>query len=197
MGVRRRLDLFGVLVLSFAAASAGGICRDLLIGAVPPAVLSDWRYPATSLAAGIVTFFWSPTIERLRNPVRMFDAMGLALFAVVGTQKALAYGLSPAMAAAMGMLTGIGGGIARDLLLADVPLVLRAELYAVAALAGASVVAVGHVLQWPSPLMAGLGAFLCFGLRMMAVRNGWRLPVALQSNAGDRSAHDGHDRDQR
>ena len=188
MGVRRHLDLFGVLVLSFAAASAGGIARDLLIGAVPPAVLIDWRYPAASLVAGIVTFFWSPTIERLHNPVRMFDAMGLALFAVVGTQKALAYGLSPAMAAAMGMLTGIGGGITRDLLLAEVPLVLRAELYAVAALAGATVVAVGHVLQWSSPLMAMLGAGLCFGLRMMAVRYGWQLPVALQSTPSDRRA---------
>ena len=111
MGVRRRLDLFGVLVLSFAAASAGGMTRDVLIGATPVAALSDWRYPAISLTAGIVTFFWSPQIERLHNPVRMFDALGLAVFAVAGTQKALAFGLAPPMAAAMGMLTGIGGGI--------------------------------------------------------------------------------------
>ena len=165
LGVRRRLDIFGVLVLSFAAATAGGITRDLLIGATPPAALSDWRYPVTSLAAGVVTFFRAPLIEKLRNPVRLFDAMGLALFAVAGTRKALEYGISPPMAAAMGMLTGIGGGIARDVLLAQVPLVLRAELYAVAALAGALVVALG----------------LCFGLRMMAVTYGWQLPVALQS----------------
>ncbi|SBV35809.1 conserved membrane hypothetical protein [uncultured Stenotrophomonas sp.] len=137
MGVRRRLDLFGVLVLSFAAASAGGMTRDVLIGATPVAALSDWRYPSVSLAAGIVTFLWNPRIERLSNPVRMFDALGLAVFAVAGTQKALAFGLAPPMAAAMGMLTGIGGGIARDVLLAQVPLVLRAELYAIAALAGA------------------------------------------------------------
>ena len=181
LGVRRRLDIFGVLVLSFAAATAGGITRDLLIGATPPAALSDWRYPVTSLAAGVVTFFHAPLIERLRNPVRLFDAMGLALFAVAGTRKALEYGISPPMAAAMGMLTGIGGGIARDVLLAQVPLVLRAELYAVAALAGALVVALGHWLSLPALPCALVGAGLCFGLRMMAVTYGWHLPVALQS----------------
>ena len=181
LGVRRRLDIFGVLVLSFIAATAGGITRDLLIGATPPAALSDWRYPVTSLAAGVVTFFRAPLIEKLRNPVRLFDAMGLALFAVAGTRKALEYGISPPMAAGMGMLTGIGGGIARDLLLAQVPLVLRAELYAVAALAGALVVALGHWLSLPALPCALVGAGLCFGLRMMAVTYGWHLPVALQS----------------
>lgn len=181
MGVRRRLDIFGVLVLSFIAATAGGITRDLLIGATPPAALSDWRYPVTSLAAGIVTFFRAPLIEKLHHPVRMFDAMGLALFAVAGTQKALEYGISPPMAAAMGMLTGIGGGVARDVLLAQVPLVLRAELYAVAALVGALVVALGHWLALPALPCALVGAGLCFGLRMMAVTYGWHLPVALQS----------------
>ena len=99
LGVRRRLDLFGVLVLSFAAATAGGITRDLLIGATPPAALSDWRYPVTSLAAGVVTFFRASLIEKLHHPVRLFDAMGLALFAVAGTQKALEYGIAPPMAA--------------------------------------------------------------------------------------------------
>ena len=181
LGVRRRLDIFGVLVLSFIAATAGGITRDLLIGATPPAALSDWRYPVTSLAAGIVTFFRAPLIEKLHHPVRMFDAMGLALFAVAGTQKALEYGISPPMAAAMGMLTGIGGGVARDVLLAQVPLVLRAELYAVAALVGALVVALGHWLALPALPCALVGAGLCFGLRMMAVTYGWHLPVALQS----------------
>lgn len=182
MGVRRRLDIFGVLVLSFAAALAGGITRDLLIGATPVAAISDWRYPAITLAAGVVTFFWAPLIERLQYPVRMFDAMGLALFAVAGTQKALAFGIAPPMAAALGMLTGIGGGIARDVLLAQVPLVLQAELYAVAALAGAAVVAVGYWLGLPPLPCALAGAALCFGLRMMAMHFGWHLSVALQSS---------------
>ena len=112
-GVKRELDLFGVLVLSFSAATAGGIARDVLIGAIPPAALSDWRYLVTALAAGAVTFWWHPLIDRLKNPVQLFDAAGLALFAVAGAQKALAYGLDPLMAALLGMVTGIGGGIVR------------------------------------------------------------------------------------
>jgi uncharacterized membrane protein YeiH len=182
LGVRRRLDIFGVLVLSFAAAVAGGMTRDVLIGATPVAAINDWRYPATTLLAGIITFCWAPLIERLQYPVRMFDAMGLALFAVTGTQKALAYGIDPPMAAALGMLTGIGGGIARDVLMARVPLVLQAELYAIAALAGASVVAAGHWLGLPAVPCALIGAVLCFGLRVMAMKYGWHLPVALQSS---------------
>ncbi len=180
-GVRERLDLFGVLVLSFAAASAGGIMRDLLIGAVPPAAISDWRYLSVSLVAGLITFFWYPNSERLRNlrnEVLIFDAAGLALFAVAGTQKALGYGLNPAMAALLGMLTGIGGGMLRDVLLAQIPTVLRSELYAIAALAGAATVVVGHVLNLPPTAMAIAGAAICFGIRLIAIRRGWRLPVA-------------------
>jgi len=177
-GVRRRLDLFGVLVLSFVAANSGGILRDLLIGAVPPASISDWRYLGVSVLAGVVTFLWAPSIERLNNPVRLFDAAGLALFAVVGANKALAFGLNPVMAALLGMLSGIGGGIVRDVLLAEVPLVLRADLYAVAALVGASVVVAGTSLGLaPSATMIA-GAGLCFGLRLLALRFGWGLPVA-------------------
>src|ERR1700736_1862008 len=105
---------FGVLVLSVAAGTAGGIARDLLIGAVPPAAISDWRYLAVSQLAGIITFYWFSGIGRLRRPVLVFDGAGLALFAVSGTQKALAFGLDPVMAALLGMLTGIGGGTTRD-----------------------------------------------------------------------------------
>ena len=177
-GVRRRLDLFGVLVLSFVAGNFGGITRDLMIGAVPPAAISDWRYLAVSLVAGVVTFYRLPVIDRLRGSVLLFDAAGLALFAVSGTQKALAFGLNPIMAALLGMLTGIGGGMARDVLLAKIPTVLRADLYAVAALAGAAVVVTGSLLDLPSTAATIVGAALCFGLRLMAIQHGWRLPVA-------------------
>jgi uncharacterized membrane protein YeiH len=178
--VRQRLDLFGVLVVSFATASAGGILRDLLIGAVPPATIRDWRYLAVALLAGTVTFCWHRTIERLHNPVRVFDAAGLGLFAVAGTQKALAAGLEPVMAAVLGMLTGIGGGIVRDLLLSRVPVVFRpeTELYAIAALAGSLVVCLGHWLAWPAVPVAIAGALLCFALRILAMWFGWRLPSA-------------------
>src|SRR5947199_1589600 len=127
-GVKHRLDLFGVLVLSFAAANAGGITRDVLIGAVPPAAIRDWRYIVVSLLAGPMTFYWHPMISRLRSPVLVFDAAGLALFAVSGTLTALAVHLSPVAAALLGVLTGIGGGMVRDVLVAEVPTVLRSEL---------------------------------------------------------------------
>ncbi|MCM2336569.1 MAG: trimeric intracellular cation channel family protein [Pseudomonas sp.] len=178
VGVRHRLDLFGVLVLSFAAATSGGIVRDLLIGATPPAALGDWRYLGVSCAAGLVTFRHCATIERLRNPVQIFDAAGLALFAVSGATKALAFGLGPVSATLLGMLSGIGGGIARDILVARTPVVLQAELYAVAAMAGAAVVVGGQWLQLPTVPVVVAGALLCFWLRFMAIRHGWQLPVA-------------------
>jgi uncharacterized membrane protein YeiH len=193
-GVERRLDLFGVLVLSFAAANAGGITRDVLIGAVPPAALTDWRYLAVAVLAGVITFCWYSTIDRLRSPVLLFDAMGLATFAVSGAEKALMHGLAPVMAALLGMLTGIGGGMTRDVLLAGVPTVLRADIYATAALAGAAVVVIGHVLLLPSVPVAIAGAALCFGLRMLAIRRTWKLPTAASGNTGDRAGDAGDDR---
>jgi uncharacterized membrane protein YeiH len=177
-GVRKRLDVFGVLVLSFAAANSGGIIRDVLIGATPPAALNDWRYVAVSLLAGLLTFQWHPLINRLRTPTLVFDAAGLALFAVSGVQKALDYHLGPVSAVLLGMLTGIGGGMARDILVAEIPTVLRSELYAVAALVGAAVAVIGHMLHLPSAPVTLAGAALCFGLRFVAIRRGWQLPVA-------------------
>ena len=182
-GVKRRLDVFGVLVLSFAAGNAGGITRDLLIGATPPGAISDWRYLGVSVLAGAITFWWSSFVERAWNPVLVFDGAGLALFAVSGTDKALAYGLNPIMAALLGTLTGIGGGMVRDVLLAEIPTVLRSDLYAVAALAGAVVVVIGHALHLPSAVVAAAGAILCFGLRFGAIHERWHLPIARPPKA--------------
>ena len=178
VGVRHRLDLFGVLVLAFAAAVSGGIVRDVLIGATPPTALASWHYLAVSCLAGVITFYRCEDIEKLRNPVQMFDALGLALFAATGASKALAFGLTPASAILLGMLSGIGGGIVRDMLVAQTPVVLRSELYAVAALAGASVIVAGKVFAMPDLPVLIVAVTICFGLRFMAIRFGWRLPVA-------------------
>ncbi len=178
VGVKHRLDLFGVLVLAFAAGNSGGIARDVMIGAVPPAAISDWRYVAISILAGLITFYWYRIINRLSSPVLVFDAAGLGLFAVAGAGKALAFHAGPVAATLFGMLTGIGGGMVRDVLVREIPTVLRTELYAVAALIGAAVVVVGRMLQIPSSAAAVVGAVLCFGLRFMAMRRGWQLPVA-------------------
>jgi len=178
LGVRKQLDLFGVLVLSFAAATAGGIVRDLLIGATPPDALVDWRYLAVSILAGLITFYGYGRVERLHHPVQLFDAVGLGLFAVTGAAKALAFGLGPSGAVLLGMLSGIGGGIARDLLVAETPNVLRREFYAVAALLGAVCVVAGDALGLPATPTAVAGALTCFVLRFLAMQRNWQLPVA-------------------
>ncbi|MCZ8548009.1 trimeric intracellular cation channel family protein [Mesorhizobium qingshengii] len=187
--VNRRLDIFGILVLSFVAGNFGGITRDLLIGAVPPAGLTDGRYLLVSVFAGLITFFWYAGVDRLRSPVLLFDAAGLSLFAVAGAQKAIEFGLNPMMAALLGMLTGIGGGMTRDVLLAEIPQVLRSDLYAVAALAGASIVVIGYVLGLSYGVSALAGGGVCFGLRFMAIRYDWRLPVAHLSARGRAEAN--------
>ncbi len=183
--VERRLDVFGVLVLAFAAGTFGGIVRDVLIGAIPPGSISDWRYLAAAVIAGIVTFRWHALVRQWQSPVLVFDGVGLAFFAVSGAQKAIAFGLAPVMAALLGMLTGIGGGMTRDLLLVEVPTVLRADLYAVAALAGAAAVVVGNVLRIPSPVAMIAGFLVGLVLRLMAIRRGWRLPTARASRGAD------------
>jgi uncharacterized membrane protein YeiH len=158
------------------------MARDVLIGAVPPAALSDWPYIVVSLVAGFIIFFRTPTSARVRTPILILDGAGLAFFAVAGALKALAFGVMPVAAIMLGLLTGVGGGVARDILVAEIPTVLRAELYAVAALAGATVVVVGRILQFDSILVSLAGAALCFGLRFMAIRYGWRLPVACSAD---------------
>jgi uncharacterized membrane protein YeiH len=181
--VKHRLDLFGILVLSLAAATFGGVARDLLIGSVPPAALADWRYTAVPLLAGVTVFFsHSPVTTRLATPVLILDGAGLALFTVSGALKALTFGLTPIAAIMLGVLTGVGGGIARDILVTEIPTVLWAELYAVAALAGASLVVIGDTLGLPSVPIAAAGGGLCFGLRFMAIRRGWHLPRAWRSD---------------
>jgi uncharacterized membrane protein YeiH len=177
-GVKSRLDVFGVSVLAFVAGNAGGMTRDVLLGSVPPAAISDWRYVAVSLVAGVTTFLWYPNVKRVQHVVLLFDAAGLGIFAVSGAQKALAYGVNPLAAVLLGMLTGIGGGMARDLLVKRVPVVLRTDVYAIAALAGAAIVVAGHLLHWPPTATTISGAMLCVVMRLIALRRGWNLPVA-------------------
>ena len=177
-GVRHRIDLFGVLVLSFVAASTGGILRDVIIGATPPSAFQDWRYMATSVVAGLITFYRCPELGSLRGPLMVFDAAGLGLFCAAGTTKALAFGLAPLSAVVLGMLTGIGGGVAGDVLIREVPAVFQGEIYALAALAGATFVVLAPRLGWPVFYTPISGALLCFGLRCVAIRRGWNLPKA-------------------
>ena len=176
--VRQGMDLFGVLVLAFVTAVFGGIVRDVLIGAVPAAAIQSWHALALATIAGLLAFRFHAVLERLRHPVQFFDAAGLGIFAVAGTQKALDFGIGWPMAPVLGMISGIGGGMVRDVLTAQVPTVLRSEIYAVAALAGGLVVVAGVHVGAPSIIVTLGGAALCVFLRMMALYRGWKLPTA-------------------
>ncbi len=178
LAVQKRFDIFGVLFLAFVTAVAGGVTRDVLIGAVPPAAIAGWTSFAIALVGGLAAFFGYPLVQALNRPVLLLDAVGLGLFAVTGAQKALIYGIDPVMAAALGMLTGIGGGMLRDLLAGEVPSVLRTDIYAVAALAAGGVVALGSALEVPAAWSMLAGAALCIFLRVMAIFFGWHAPVA-------------------
>ena len=176
--VQKRLDIFGLAVLAFATGTVGGITRDLLIGATPPIAIADMRYGVTTMAAAGLVFFAHRLVEHVTRPVAIFDAAGLSLFAVGGSIRALEYGISPVMAAVMGMITGIGGGIMRDVLIARMPMVLApTELYATPALLGSTIAVIGVTFGWPFVPTTVCGALSCFFVRYMAMRHGWCLPL--------------------
>lgn len=177
LAVRRHFDLFAALVLALVAGLGGGFVRDVLIGAVPPAALQDWRYLLVPVVAGLVTFVHHPLVGRLERVVDVFDAMGLALFCVTGALKALNAGLEPISAAAMGLVTGIGGGMMRDVLAGRVPLVFSGVLYGTPALCGAAIAVALH--EWGQPLWLVLlaGAGTCLVWRLLAMRWGWNAPL--------------------
>ena len=176
VAVRKHLDVFGVLVLAGTTGLGGGFLRDVLIDATPPAALADWRYLLVPVTAGLLTFWFHPALGRMERTVTVFDALGLGLFCVTGALKALDYGLGPIPAALMGMVTGIGGGMARDVLAGRVPAVFRGELYATPALAGAFVAVLGARLELPVVVVAAAGAGLCTIWRLVAVWRHWQAP---------------------
>lgn len=180
LGVERRLDLFGVLVLAFVTSLFGGITRDVLMGALPPESIASWHGLAVACAAGVLTFYARALLDRVRQPVLLFDALGLGLFAVTGARKAIEHGITPLMAAVLGMITGIAGGMLRDLLVVRTPIVLRTDIYAVAALAGGVVVAGGAWLHVPPAYAMIAGATLCVVLRLFAIYKHWVLPGASE-----------------
>ena len=175
--VRARLDLLGVVVLAAVVGLAGGITRDVLIGATP-ATFRDWRYLAAAGGAGLVCFFAGSRLERVAGSVMVFDALGLSLFAVTGATKALQFGLGAAQAIILGTVTGVGGGMLRDVVLRQVPTVLREGLYAVPALLGAAVLVIAQEAGNGSPVFPLLGAVVCVVVRLLGLRHGVGLPTS-------------------
>ncbi|NUT35429.1 MAG: trimeric intracellular cation channel family protein [Hamadaea sp.] len=184
--IAKHLDAFGVVFVGFVAALGGGIFRDLVIDTVPPLAFADWRYSATAIVAALATFRLHPQIGKLARTVLTLDAAGLALFTVTGTLKALADPKPiPAVGACLiGMLCGIGGGLARDLLVGEIPLVLRREIYALASLAGAALVVVFIRLGFSDALPMFVAATAVFLIRMTALKRKWSAPTARPTEPG-------------
>jgi uncharacterized membrane protein YeiH len=164
-----RLDIVGVVALGMITAIGGGIVRDVLIGDIPPATFRDWRYLTVAAGGGLVAFAFSRRLDRLLGPITVLDAAGLSLFAVTGASKALAFGVGAGQAVILGVVTGVGGGTIRDVLIREVPSVLRSGLYAIPALLGATITVVTQRLDvYGIPAALGAAA-ACFGLRMLGV----------------------------
>ena len=176
-GVRARLDLFGVVVLAVVVGLAGGITRDLLIG-LPPETFRNWRYLAVAGGAGLFTFLAHPVLRRMARPIDLLDAAGLALFCVTGASKALDYGVAAAPAVILGAITGIGGGVLRDILVRQIPVVLREGLYAIPALIGASIVVGAARTGAHGPTAPIVGAAACFAIRLAGLAYGLNVPRA-------------------
>ncbi|WP_425956954.1 trimeric intracellular cation channel family protein [Xylanimonas sp. McL0601] len=177
-GVRKSFDVFGVLVLAWVTGLGGGVVRDLLIGATPPVGIANWRFVTTALAAGVVIFFLHPSVERMRRTVIVLDAWGLGFFVLLGTMKGLAVDAGLLASVMVGVLTGIGGGILRDILVGEVPLVLAdRQLYAIPAFVGAAVTAAlwssGLLVLWTQVLVV----LLVSGIRLLSLRRGWVVPA--------------------
>ena len=178
VAVRKELDVFGVLVLALTTGLGGGFIRDVLIGVTPPAALQDSRYLLVPVVAGLLTFWFHPVVGRIEKAINVFDAAGLALFAVAGALKAMDVGLGPLPATVIGLVTGVGGGMLRDLLANRVPAILqRGELYAIPTAAGAAVTAFGREVGLGSLLVATVGAALCFVWRILAMWRHWHAPM--------------------
>ncbi len=180
LAVRKNFDVFGIAVLAEATGLGGGLFRDLVIGAVPPAAFTDLGYFVTPLLATALVFFLHPQVERIQAGVNVFDAAGLGLFCVVGTSKAYDYGLSLTASATLGLATAVGGGVLRDVLANEVPSLLRwdRDLYAVPAIVGATIVALCIRYDVVNPFTSSFAAATAFSLRLLAMRYHWRAPRA-------------------
>lgn len=164
-----RLDIVGVVALGMITAIGGGIIRDVMLDTLPPATFSDWRYLAVAAGGGLIAFISGRYLDRLTAVIDVLDAAGLSLFAVTGATKALHFGLGPAQAVILGTITGVGGGTLRDIMIRQIPSVLRSGLYAVPALIGATAIVVASKLGGYGLASALAAATLCFLVRMVGL----------------------------
>ncbi|MGE3309395.1 MAG: trimeric intracellular cation channel family protein [Limisphaerales bacterium] len=175
----RQVDLFGVVVLALVTALGGGTIRDICLGATPVFWVADWRYGATSLVTGIASFWLLRPMKPVLKYLELADALALALFTILGASKSLAFGANGFIAAILGTITGVAGGILRDVLLNELPLVFRPEirLYATAAIAGAAAFTLLRGFAPASDLSLVVGVGVTLAIRLAAIRWSLSLPV--------------------
>ncbi|MFI8996760.1 trimeric intracellular cation channel family protein [Streptomyces sp. NPDC053542] len=180
LAVRKNFDIFGIAVLAEVTALGGGLFRDLIIGAVPPAAFTDLGYFLTPLVAAVLVFFLHPQVQRIQAGVNVFDAAGLGLFCVAGTTKAYEYGLGLTASATLGMATAVGGGVLRDIIANEVPSLVRwdRDLYAVPAIVGSAIVVLCIRFESLNPGTSAAAAVVAFAVRLLALRYHWRAPRA-------------------
>ena len=174
---QRGLDVFGIFALAFTTACCGGIIRDLCIGAIPPVGLTHFPYLLTALIAAIVSMVFYSWVNILTHPVLVFDAVGLSVFAIAGARKVLAFGFNYEVAILLGITTAVGGGVLRDVLLGRVPIILKREIYASAAMVGAGIVVLGTHLGYDIDIISIVALIFCFGMRFMSLHYHWNLPT--------------------
>lgn len=172
------LDIFGIIVIAFTVACGGGIIRDVCIGSIPPANLSNWHYLLASVVAALMVVSLYSIVQKMTKPVLFFDALGLSLFAVTGAQKSLAFGHSAQVAILLGVITAVGGGVIRDVLLNRVPVILQKEIYASAALVGSCIMVGGSFIKDASVnLISIIALVVCCTIRLLSLYYKWNLPT--------------------
>lgn len=176
-GIRRQMDIFGVMVLGVVTATGGGTLRDLMLGDTPPFIFKNETYLYLALLVSLLVFFMHRWLDHLLHPLLYFDAIGLGTFVVIGTGKGLQFNLGFVGSVMMGLFTATAGGMVRDLLSARVPMVLEREVYASACLFGGAML---YLLErfsiLPHTLNLILSALAVILLRLLAVRHNWALP---------------------
>src|SRR3954468_13857216 len=175
---QKGLDIFGIFSIAFTVACGGGIIRDLCIGAIPPAGLTNWLYLLMVLMATIIGIGFSRIVNLLNHPVLLFDALGLSVFAVAGARKSIYFGHNYEVAILLGIVTAVGGGVIRDILLARIPVILKKEIYASAAMVGAMIVVAGDYFNFSKEAVSVIAILACFGLRFLGLHFHWNLPFA-------------------
>lgn len=179
-GIRRGMDIFGVLLLGLVTATGGGTLRDLLLGDTPPFIFKDETYLFLSIAVGLAVFICHRHLDLLIHPLPYLDAIGLGTFVVIGTGKALTFQLGFIGSVMMGVMTATAGGMIRDMLSNQVPMVLQKEVYASACLAGGALLyLLHHYSSLPSPWALTISAVLVTSVRLLAIRYNWSLPKAV------------------